>query len=99
MDLLVSLYSDQYQHCYTLETLQLLETVGLNAFNHPWNFQVNYTFPLPALVPFALYMFLAEQMTWSTPMFNSSHTMLDGGFLAQNSPGHVGRTFLIGVPR
>ena len=36
--------------------------LGLNAFNHPWTFQVGYLFPPPALVPLVLSKFLAEHV-------------------------------------
>ena len=36
--------------------------LGLNAFNHPWTFQVGYMFPPSALVPLVLSKFLAEHV-------------------------------------
>ena len=36
--------------------------LGLNAFSHPWNFQVSYVFPPPPLVPLVLSKFLAEHV-------------------------------------
>ena len=40
----------------------------MNAFSHPWTFQVGYVFPPPALVPLVLSKFLAEhvnsQLRW-----------------------------------
>ena len=40
----------------------------MNAFNHPWTFQVSYTFPPPALVPVVLSRVLVEhvkgQLRW-----------------------------------
>ena len=59
VDLLVSSCSTQCQHYYTLESPLLLGALGLNAFNHPWMFQLSYVFPLPALVPLVLSKFLA----------------------------------------
>ena len=50
----------QRQHYYILETPLPLETLDLNAFNHPWMFQVSYVFSPPALVPLLLSKFLAE---------------------------------------
>ena len=35
----------------------------LNAFSHPWTFQVSYVFPPPALVPLVLSKFLAEHVS------------------------------------
>ena len=52
----------QCQHYFTLETPLPVEALWLNAFSHPWNFQVSYVFPLPALVPFVLSKFLAEHI-------------------------------------
>ena len=37
--------------------------LGLNAFSHPWNFQVSYVFPPLALVPLVLSKFLAEHVS------------------------------------
>ena len=36
--------------------------LGLNAFRHPWTFQVSYVFPPPALVPQVLSKILAEHV-------------------------------------
>ena len=36
--------------------------LGLNAFSHPWTFQVSYVFPPAALVPLVLSKFLAEHV-------------------------------------
>ena len=62
MDLLASSHSTQCQHYFTLETPLLLGALGLNAFNHPWTFQVSYVFPPLALVPPVLSKFLAEHV-------------------------------------
>ena len=62
VDLLASSHSTQCQHYYTLETPLPLGTLGLNAFSHPWTFQVSYVFPPPALVPLVLSKFLAEHV-------------------------------------
>ena len=61
-DLLESSHTNQSQCYYILESLLPQGTLGLNAFNHPWMFQVSYVFPLPALVPLVLSMFLAEHV-------------------------------------
>ena len=45
-----------------IDTPLLWGALGLNAFNHPWMFQVSYVFPTPALVPLVLSMFLAEHV-------------------------------------
>ena len=63
MDLLPSYHSTQChssEHYYILESPLLLGVLGLNAFSHPWTFQVSYMFPPPALVPVVLSKFLAE---------------------------------------
>ena len=62
VDLLASSRSTQCQHYFTLETPLPLGALGLNAFSHPWNFQVSYVFPPPALVPLVLAKFLAEHV-------------------------------------
>ena len=62
VDLLASSHSTQCQHYYTLESALPLGALGLNAFNHPWTFQVSYVFPPLALVPLVLSMFLAEHV-------------------------------------
>ena len=68
VDLLASSHSTQCQHYFTLETPLPLGALGLNAFSHPWTFQVSYVFPPPALVPLVLSKFLAEhvngQLRW-----------------------------------
>ena len=51
VNLLASSCTTQCQHYYTLESPLPLGALGLNAFNHPWMFQVSYVFhPPPALV-------------------------------------------------
>ena len=62
VDLLASSHSTQCQHYYTLESPLHLGALGLNAFNHPWKFQVGYVFPSPELVPLVLSTFLAEHV-------------------------------------
>ena len=62
VDLLESSCSTQCQHYFTLETPLPLGTLGLNAFSHPWKFQVSYVFSPPALVPLVLSKFLAEHV-------------------------------------
>ena len=62
VDLLASSHSTQCQHYFTLETPMPLEALGLNAFSHPWTFQVSYVYPPPALVPLVLSKFLAEHV-------------------------------------
>ena len=62
VDLLASSHSTQCQHYFTLETPLPLGALGLNAFSHPWTFQVSYVFPSPALVPLVLSRFLAEHV-------------------------------------
>ena len=62
VDLLASSRSAQCQHHFTLETPLPLGALGLNAFSHPWNFQVCYVFPSLVLVPLVLSKFLAEHV-------------------------------------
>ena len=61
VELLVSSHSTQCQHYYTLESPLPVGAMGLNAFNHPWMFQIGYMFPPPVLVPVVLSKFLTEQ--------------------------------------
>ena len=63
VDLLASSHSAQCQHYFTLETPLPLGVLGLNAFSHPWTFQVSYVFPPLTLVPLVLTMFLAEHVS------------------------------------
>ena len=62
VDLLATSHSTQCQHYFTLETPLPVGALGLNAFSHPWNFQVSYVFPPLALVPLVLSKFLAEHI-------------------------------------
>ena len=62
VDLLASSHSTQYKHYYALESPLTLGASVLNAFNHPWMFQVHFVFPPPALVPLVLSKFLAEHV-------------------------------------
>ena len=62
VDLLASSRSAQCQHYFTLKTPLLLGALGLNAFSHPWNFQVSYVLPPLALVPLVLSKFPAEHV-------------------------------------
>ena len=59
VDLLAYFCSTQCQHYFTLEIPLPLGVLGVNAFSHPWNFQVRYVFPSLALV---LSKFLAEHV-------------------------------------
>ena len=62
VDLLASFHTTQCQHYYTLETPLPLEALRLNAFNHPWMFQVSYVFPPATSVSLVLSKFLAESV-------------------------------------
>ena len=62
VDLLTFSHSAQCHHYFTLESPLPPEPLGLNAFSHPWNFQVSYVFPPLALVPLVLSKFLAEHV-------------------------------------
>ena len=59
---MVSSHSTQCQHYFTLETPLPLGALGLNAFSHPWTFQVSYVFPPLAVVSLVLSKFLAEHV-------------------------------------
>ena len=59
VDLLASSCSTQCHHYFTLETPLPLGALWLNAFSHPWTFQVSYVFPSLALIPLVLSKFLA----------------------------------------
>ena len=61
MDLLAPSCTTKCLHYYTLETLLPLEAIGLNAFIHPWMFQVSYVFLPPTLV-LVLSKFLVEHV-------------------------------------
>ena len=63
VDLLASSRSTQCQHYFILETPLPLGALGLNAFSHPWKFQVSYVFHPLALVPLFLSKFLAEHVS------------------------------------
>ena len=57
-------------------------TLVLNAFIHPWDFQVSYTLP-PALFPLVLFRFLAEYVTHhSTYLFLVVPCWMDASWLA-----------------
>ena len=62
VDLLASSHSTQCQHYYILETSLPPGALELNAFSHPWTFQVSYVFPPHALVPLVLSKFLVEHV-------------------------------------
>ena len=63
VDLLAPSHSAQCQDYFTLETPLPPGALGLNAFTHPWTFQVSYVFPPLALVPLDLSKFLAEHVS------------------------------------
>ena len=60
--LLASSHTTKCQCYYTLESSLPLGALGLNAFNHPWMFQISYVFPPPTLVPLVMSKFLAEHV-------------------------------------
>ena len=69
VDLLASSHSTQCQHYFTLETPLPVGALGLNAFSHPWNFQVSYVFPPPPLVPLVSVQVSSRTCQWSTQTF------------------------------
>ena len=62
---------------YSLEWLLSPGALELNAFNHPWKFQVTYVFP--------------QTCHKSVQTSDSSGIMLAGDFLASHSSQHAGR--------
>ena len=63
MCLLASSCTNQCQLYYILEKPLAPGALGLNAFNHPGKFQVNYVFSAPpALIPLVLSKLLVEYM-------------------------------------
>ena len=62
VDLLESASSPQCQHYYTLESPLCVGALGLNAFNHPWMFQMSFVFTPSASFALVLSKFLAEHV-------------------------------------
>ena len=60
--LLESSHTTQCQQYYTLENPLPKGALGLNAFNHPWLYQISYVFPPPALVSLVMCKLLAEHV-------------------------------------
>ena len=63
MDLLGSSYTNECLCYNTLKSPLPLEALGLNAFNHPWAYQVSYLFTPTTLVLLVLSKFLTECAT------------------------------------
>ena len=80
VDLSISLCTNQCHFSFTLEKSATSVNFGLNAFNHPWTYQVSYIFPFPVLGALVLSKFLEEYITGQFQ--TSSCTLLDGA-----SPG------------
>ena len=71
---------NQCQQYCTLKNPLTLGVFGLNAFRHPWTYQVSYVFPPPGLVLLVLSIFLAEHVTGQfrflnvvAPCWNEAH--------------------------
>ena len=94
LDLLASSHSIQCQHYYTLETPLSLGALWLNAFSHPWTFQVCYVFP-PGSSSSSSVQGSGRTCQWSTQTFDSGGTMLDRGSWASHHSQHVGRYSLV----
>ena len=62
MDLSASSYSNQCQHCSTLECALPLGPMGLKAFKIPWTYLVSYVFSPPKLISLVLFKFLLEHV-------------------------------------
>ena len=84
VDLLASSHSIQCQHYFTLETPLSLGALGLNAFSHPWTFQVSYI-SSSGSGPSSSVQLSGRTCQWSTQTFDSGSTMLDGGSMASHS--------------
>ena len=63
MYLLASSNTNKCQHYYTWENPLPMGPFGLNAYIHPWTYQVTYVFPPPAAVPQVLSKFIIEHVT------------------------------------
>ena len=87
VDLLASSHSTQCQHYFTLETPLPLGALALNAFKHPWNFQVSFC----GSVPSCSVQVSSRTCQQSTQTFTSGGSMLDGGSLASHSSQCAGR--------
>ena len=94
VDLLASSHSTKCQHYFTLETPLPVGALGLNAFSHPWNFQVSYVFPPLALVPLVLAKFLAEHVNGQLRHLLLVAPCWMGSSLASHSSQHAGRCSL-----
>ena len=62
MDLLASSCTNQCQHYYTFKNPLSLVAFGLNAFNHPWTYQLSNVFPSPALVSLVVQGFWQDML-------------------------------------
>ena len=91
VDLLASSCTTQCQYYYNLESPLPLGALGLNAFNHPWMFQVSYVFSPSSISSFKSAKVSGRTCQRSTQTFDSGGTMLDGSSLAPHSSQHVGR--------
>ena len=90
VDQLESLCTSQCHLYYTLENLFPPGALGLNAFKNPWQFQLSYVIPPPALILLVMSKFLAECHK-SIKTSHSSGSLLDAGSLTSHSCQHVGR--------
>ena len=96
VDLVASSHTSQCQHYYTLEHPLPLGGLRLNAFNHPWTYQLSYVFPPPTLVPLVLLRFQTRTCHRSIQTSYSVFVLLNGGSLASQSSQHVRRHSLSG---
>ena len=88
--LLTSCCTTQCQHYYTLETPLPLEALGLNAFNHPWIFQVMLCVSFSCISSSSSVEVSGRTCQRSTQTFDSIGTILDGGTLACHNSQYVG---------
>ena len=66
----------------------------INAFIHPWTYQVSCVFSPPTLVPLILSQAPCRTCHRSIQTSFSSDTLFDGGFLASQHSQHFGRDIL-----
>ena len=81
VDLLASSCSTQCQHHYNLETPLPPGALGLNAFSHPWTFQVSYV-SFSCSSSSGSLQISGRTCQWSTQTFDSGGALLNGGFLS-----------------
>ena len=97
MDLLASSYTNHCQHYYTLEKPFPPSVLGMNAFNHPWTYQVICIFPPAVLVPLVMSSFLECQVAGPARLLNFLQ-LVEWSLLAFPQLSMCGNMSLISVP-